>query len=110
MYGDGTTARDYTYVDDIADGIIRSCNYVQNNSNVYEIINLGNSNPISLKEMISTIAEVLNIEPKIKQLPMQPGDVNITFADISKAKALLGYEPKTQFKEGIKEFIKWYMN
>lgn len=109
MYGDGTTARDYTYVDDIVDGIIRSCNYVQNNSNVYEIINLGNSSPVSLKEMIDTIAEVLNIKPKIKQLPMQPGDVNITYADISKAKALLGYEPKVEFREGIERFIKWYI-
>lgn len=109
MYGDGTTARDYTYVDDIVDGIIRSCNYVQNNSNVYEIINLGNSSPVLLKEMIDTIAEVLNIKPKIKQLPMQPGDVNITYADISKAKALLGYEPKVEFREGIERFIKWYI-
>ena len=107
MYGDGTTARDYTYVDDIVDGIISSCNYVQTNSNVYEIINLGNSSPVSLKEMIDTIAEVLNINPKIKQLPMQPGDVNITFADISKAKALLGYEPKVEFREGIERFIKF---
>lgn len=109
MYGDGTTARDYTYVDDIVDGIISSCNYVQSNSNVYEIINLGNSSPVSLKEMIDTIAEVLNINPKIKQLPMQPGDVNITYADISKAKALLGYEPKVEFREGIERFIKWYI-
>ena len=71
MFGDGTTSRDYTYVDDIVDGIIKSCNYVQNNSNVYEILNLGNSSPISLKEMINIIAEVLNVEPKIEQLPMQ---------------------------------------
>lgn len=71
MFGDGTTSRDYTYVDDIVDGIIKSCNYVQNNSNVYEILNLGNSSPISLREMINIIAEVLNVEPKIEQLPMQ---------------------------------------
>lgn len=107
MYGDGTTSRDYTYVDDIVDGVIRSCNYVEEKENVYEIINLGSNNPISLKEMIATIGRVLNIEPKIQQLPMQPGDVDRTYADITKARTLLGYEPKMTFEEGIRHFIKW---
>ena len=110
MYGDGTTSRDYTYIDDIVDGIIKSINYVEKNENVYEIINLGNSNPISLKEMITTIGQVLNIEPTIKQLPMQPGDVDRTYADITKARKLLGYEPQTTFEEGIRRFIEWYRN
>ena len=108
MFGDGTTSRDYTYIDDIVDGIIRSCNYVENNNDVYEILNLGNSSPVSLKEMINTIAEVLNKTPNIQELPMQPGDVERTFADISKAKKLIGYNPKTSFKEGIESFIDWY--
>lgn len=108
MFGDGNTARDYTYVDDIVDGITRCMRYVDINSNVYEIINLGNSSPISLKEMINTIGEVLEIKPDIEKLPMQPGDVDITYADISKAKKLIGYEPKTKFKEGIEKFIEWY--
>lgn len=108
MFGDGTTSRDYTYIDDIVDGIIRSCNYVENNNDVYEILNLGNSSPVSLKEMINTIGQAIGVEPKIKQLPMQPGDVDRTFADISKAKKLIGYNPKTSFKEGIENFIKWY--
>lgn len=108
MFGDGSTSRDYTYIDDIVDGIIKSTEYVFNNENVYEIINIGNSSPISLKEMIYTIGEVLNITPKIKQLPMQPGDVDKTYADISKAKKLLNYEPKTSFKEGITKFVEWY--
>lgn len=108
MFGDGTTSRDYTFVDDIVDGIIKSMNYVENNSNVYEILNLGNSSPISLKEMINTIGQVLNIEPKIKQLPMQPGDVDRTYADISKARKLIGYQPKTTFEDGIKKFVEWY--
>ena len=110
MFGDGTTSRDYTYIDDIVDGIIKSINYVEKNENVYEIINLGNSNPISLKEMITTIGQVLNIEPTIKQLPMQPGDVDRTYADITKARKLLGYEPQTTFEEGIRRFIEWYRN
>jgi len=108
MFGDGTTSRDYTYIDDIVDGIVKSCNYVLKNENVYEILNIGNSSPTSLKEMIETIAEVLGVEPKIKQLPMQPGDVDRTYADVSKAKKLIGYEPKTSFKQGIENFVKWY--
>ena len=110
MYGDGTTSRDYTYIDDIVDGIIKSCDYVENNVNVYEIINLGSNNPISLKEMINTIGEVLNVEPNIEVLPMQPGDVDRTYADITKANKLLGYNPSITFKEGIEKFVEWYKN
>lgn len=110
MYGDGTTSRDYTYIDDIVDGIIKSCDYVENNDNVYEIINLGSNNPISLKEMINTIGEVLNVEPDIEVLPMQPGDVDRTYADITKANKLLGYNPSITFKEGIEKFVEWYKN
>jgi len=108
MFGDGTTSRDYTYIDDIVDGVIKSCKYTIENDNVYEILNLGNSTPVSLKEMINVIAEVLNKEPKINQLPMQQGDVERTFADISKAKNLIGYNPKTSLKNGIENFVKWY--
>ena len=108
MFGDGGTSRDYTYIDDIVDGIKRSCDYVMNNKDVYEIINLGNSSPITLKEMISIIGEVIGVTPKINQMPMQPGDVDRTFADVSKAKKLLGYNPKTSFKEGIIKFVEWY--
>lgn len=108
MFGDGSTSRDYTYVDDIVDGIIRSVNYVEENDNVYEIINIGNSSPVSLLEMINTIGEVLGVTPVIEKLPMQAGDVERTFADVSKAKKLLGYEAKTSFKDGIKKFVDWY--
>lgn len=108
MFGDGTTSRDYTYIDDIVDGIIKSCKYTLENTNVYEILNIGNSSPISLKKMIDTISNVLKIQPKIKELPMQPGDVDRTFADTSKAKKLIGYEPKISFEEGIERFINWY--
>lgn len=108
MFGDGTTSRDYTYIDDIVNGIIGACKYTLENKNVYEILNIGNSSPTSLLEMINTIAKVLKVTPKIKQLPMQPGDVDRTFADISKAKKMIGYEPKTTFEEGIKKFVEWY--
>ncbi len=109
MFGDGTTSRDYTYIDDIVDGIVKSCEYTMKNENVYEILNLGNSTPVSLKEMIQVIGEVLNKTPKIEQLPMQLGDVERTYADITKAKELIGYNPKTTFKKGIENFVKWYI-
>lgn len=108
MFGDGTTSRDYTYIDDIVEGIQKSCEYCLNNEDVYEILNIGNSSPVSLKKMIETIGKAIGKEPKIKQLPMQPGDVERTYADISKAKKLIGYEPKTSFEEGIKKFVNWY--
>lgn len=108
MFGDGSTSRDYTYVDDIVDGIIKSMDYVENNDNVYEIINLGNSSPISLKEMISIIGDVVGVVPVINELPMQPGDVEKTYADITKAKKLLRYNPQTSFRDGIEKFVEWY--
>ncbi len=108
MFGDGTTSRDYTYITDIVEGIARSCNYVESNKSVYEILNLGNSSPVSLKEMIDTIGKAVGVIPNIKQLPMQLGDVERTYADISKAKALIGYEPQVSFEQGIKNFVEWY--
>ena len=89
------------------DGVVKSCNYVDKNENVYEFINLGSNNPISLKDMIATIGKVLGVNPKIKQMPMQPGDVDRTYADVTKAKELLGYEPKMTFEEGIRKFVEW---
>lgn len=108
MFGDGSTSRDYTYIGDIVDGIERSVNYCLNNSNVYEILNLGNSSPVSLKEMINIIGKCLNVVPDIEELPMQPGDVDRTYACIDKAKNMIGYNPQTPFGEGIKKFVKWY--
>lgn len=108
MFGDGTTSRDYTYIDDIVDGIIKSCEYTMQHQNVYEILNLGNSAPISLQEMIQTIGQVVGTKPKIKQLPMQQGDVDRTYADIEKAKKMINYTPKTSFKDGIHKFVAWY--
>lgn len=108
MFGDGTTSRDYTYIDDIVDGIQKSCKYCMSNKDVYEILNIGNSSPVSLREMIETIGKALGKIPKIKQLPMQPGDVDRTYADVSKAKKMIGYEPKVSFEQGIKNFVEWY--
>ncbi len=108
MFGDGTTSRDYTYVDDIVDGTIRSLHYTMENKGVYEIFNLGGSHPISLKGLIDVIAKALDVEPIINQLPMQPGDVNITYSDYSHAKELLDYDPQVRIEEGIRNFVEWY--
>ncbi len=109
MFGDGSTARDYTFVNDIISGIIGSIEYLNNNNNVFENMNLGNNTPVKLLDLIHAIAEVTNKELKIEQLPMQPGDVDITFADISKAQKMIGYQPKTSLKDGLKAFVKWYL-
>ncbi|MCF2638842.1 GDP-mannose 4,6-dehydratase [Fusobacterium varium] len=108
FYGDGTTKRDYTYIDDIVDGILKSMSYLFNNKNVYEIFNLGESHVVSLKEMVETIENALGKKAILDIQPMQPGDVEKTYADISKAKAMIGYDPQTNFAEGIKKFIEWY--
>ncbi|WP_130890835.1 GDP-mannose 4,6-dehydratase [Fusobacterium ulcerans] len=108
FYGDGNTFRDYTYIKDIIQGIQKSIDYLRSNSNVYEILNLGESNTVSLKEMVETIENELKIEAKINKLPMQMGDVDKTYADIKKARELIGYNPETEFKEGIKKFVKWF--
>lgn len=111
MFGDGTTARDYTYVSDIVNGTIRALNYVmQKDKHIYDIFNLGGSHPISLKDLINVIAKTINKEPIIEQLPMQPGDVNITYSDYSHAKEVLNYEPQVRIEEGIKKFVEWYQN
>lgn len=108
MYGDGKTYRDYTYVGDIVDGVERGIDYLLENKDIYEILNIGNFNTVSLKEMIEVIEKELNIKGEIVSLPMQPGDVTRTFADISKTEKLIGYKPKMEFREGIRRFISWY--
>ncbi|SHL26924.1 GDP-mannose 4,6-dehydratase [Chryseobacterium polytrichastri] len=109
FYGDGSTARDYTYVDDIIDGITKSIRYLENHSKVYEIINLGESQVINLNEMLSTIEQALGKTAIKKILPMQPGDVQKTNADIGKAKILIDYKPTTDFQNGIKKFVEWFL-
>lgn len=109
FYGDGTTARDYTYIDDIIDGIIKSIIYLESHSGVYEIINLGESEVITLNEMLHVIESTLGKSAIRKNLPMQPGDVLKTNADITKAMTLIGYKPDTNFQNGIKKFVEWFL-
>lgn len=105
IFGDGSSKRDYTYVSDIVNGILKA---LTNKGCQFDIFNLGNSQPVSLNDLVHLIEESLGKKAIIKRLPMQPGDVPITAADISKAKTLLGYQPETTIEQGIRQFIEWY--
>lgn len=109
FYGDGTTARDYTYIDDIIDGVTKSILYLENNSNIYEVLNLGENQVVTLTEMVAAIENALKMPAIRKILPMQPGDVTKTNADITRAKTLIGYKPDTDFQNGIKKFVEWFL-
>jgi UDP-glucuronate 4-epimerase len=106
QFGDGTTRRDYTYIDDIIQGTMAALIY---NGPLFDIFNLGESETIQLKDLIEKIEKALGKKAKINQLPEQPGDVPLTCADISKARRLLGYNPTTQLSEGLPRFIEWFM-
>jgi UDP-glucuronate 4-epimerase len=101
LYGDGTTQRDYTYIDDIVEGIRAAMAY---DRSMYEVINLGNNHTVSLAELILHLEELLGVKAEIRRYPEQAGDVPRTWANISKAKALLGYQPRTEFREGLRRF------
>jgi UDP-glucuronate 4-epimerase len=105
VFGDGTTRRDYTFIDDIIAGVRAAIDY---DSSDYEVINLGESRTVELRELISVIEKELGASAKIDRQPMQPGDVPQTFADITKARRLLGYDPQTQIEAGIHRFIEWF--
>lgn len=104
MFGDGSTRRDYTYVDDIVDGIIRAIRRCTG----HHLYNLGNSEPIALRTMIDALGEALGKVPRIRQGTEQPGDVRLTCADITRARDELGYTPMTPFREGLGRFVDWY--
>jgi UDP-glucuronate 4-epimerase len=107
MFGDGTSQRDYTYIDDILQGVEGALKWAWENEGSYEIVNLGESRTVELGEMIKVLGQELGVTPRIRRLPMQPGDVERTFADISKARRLLGYQPTWEFREGIQSFVEW---
>ncbi len=105
VFGDGTTRRDYTYVDDIIDGVMAAIVYDKRD---YEVINLGESRTVELRELIQLLEKELDTHATIDRQSPQPGDVPQTFADITKARALLGYDPKTQIEEGLHRFVEWF--
>ncbi len=105
VFGDGTTRRDYTYIDDILSGVIAATEYERSD---YEVFNLGESRTVELRELISLLEKELDSHATIDRQPAQPGDVPQTFADIEKARRLLGYNPQTQIEEGIHRFVEWF--
>ena len=105
VFGDGTTRRDYTFIDDIIAGVRAAIDY---NESDYEVINLGESRTVELRELISLIEQELGATAQIDRQPLQPGDVPQTFADITKAREILGYNPQTQIEDGIKRFVAWF--
>ena len=105
VFGDGTTRRDYTYIDDIIAGVRAAMDYEATN---YEVINLGESRTVSLSELIGLLEKELGRDARIDRQPLQPGDVPQTFADTRKARALLGYDPRTPIEEGVRRFVEWF--
>jgi len=106
QFGDGTTRRDYTYIDDVIQGTMAALKY---DGPLFDVFNLGESETIQLKDLIAAIEDALGKKAKINRLSEQPGDVPLTCADISKARKLLGYNPKTSFREGLPRFVNWFL-
>ena len=107
VFGDGSTRRDYTYIDDIIDGVRSAIDY---ENSMHEVINLGESETTELRRLIEMIEENVGVKAIIDRQPMQPGDVPITFANIEKARRVLGYDPKTKIEDGIPKFVRWYLD
>lgn len=103
-YGDGSSARDYTYIDDIVEGTLAALDAAA----PFEIVNLGGSRTTTLRRLIELIAGTLGVEPRVLELPPQPGDVPITFADVGRARRLWGWQPRVPIEEGIERFVAWY--
>jgi UDP-glucuronate 4-epimerase len=103
LYGEGSSLRDYTYVDDCVDGIVAAIEKVFS----FEIFNLGSGRAVPLKKVVELLSRHFGVEPQVDLLPEQPGDVPVTCADISKAKKLLHYEPKVSLEEGVRRFVEW---
>jgi UDP-glucuronate 4-epimerase len=107
VFGDGTTRRDYTYIDDIIAGVRASIDYEGSD---YEVFNLGESQTVELNRLIELLEKELDRHAVIERKPLQPGDVPQTFADISKARRLLGYDPQTKIEDGIRRFVQWFLS
>jgi UDP-glucuronate 4-epimerase len=105
VFGDGSTRRDYTYIDDIIAGVRAAIAYDRTQ---YEIVNLGNSQTVSLLEMIAGIEHALGKTAQRQILPHQPGDVPQTWANVDKASRLLGYAPATPYRVGVQRFVDWF--
>lgn len=108
QFGDGSSERDYTHVDDIVRGVVGAIEWTNTDTSGFEVFNLGESQTVSLSRLIELVSQALEVEPIIKQLPHQPGDVRRTYADIGKARQVLGYGPAVDIEAGIADFVAWY--
>jgi UDP-glucuronate 4-epimerase len=104
VYGDGSTARDYTYVDDIVEGIVKAAERIRG----FRIWNLGGSHPVLLRDLVAGISSALGVEPRVKRLPVQPGDVQRTWADVSRAAAELDWSAQVGLEQGLARFVQWF--
>jgi len=104
FYGDGSSRRDYTYIDDVLDGIEAAVERCRG----FEIVNLGGAHPVTLAELVAGIENATGKRARLERLPDQPGDVPVTYADVAKAKRLYGYEPKVPLEEGLARYVAWY--
>jgi UDP-glucuronate 4-epimerase len=113
MFGDGSTSRDYTYIDDIIHGVLAAYEFIHPSSlkpqasPLFRIFNLGGSQPVALRDMIESVGAVVGNKPRIEQLPMQVGDVQRTYADLSRSRQELGFDPQTPFEEGLRKQWAW---
>jgi UDP-glucuronate 4-epimerase len=107
FYGDGSMKRDFTYIDDIVEGVLKALDWTEGVSPKYDIFNLGNSTPMALSDLVKTIEKVVGKNAMIDKLPQPPGDVDCTYADISHAKKILNYQPSTDVTSGIVQFVHW---
>jgi UDP-glucuronate 4-epimerase len=108
QFGDGSAERDHTHVEDILRGVLGALEWTEKSESAHEIVNLGESRTVRLDRLIDLIAAAIGVEPRIEIMPPQPGDVKQTFADISKARRIFGYDPQVAIEDGIVDFVNWY--
>ena len=108
FFGDGSTRRDYTYVDDIVQGVQGAVDYAASHPGCFEVVNLGESDTVTLSRLVELLSGALGVQPVLRRLPAQPGDVERTCADITRARELLGYAPTTPIEDGIPKFVEWF--
>ena len=108
FHGDGTMGRDFTFIDDIVDGVMLALNWICLEGKKFEIFNLGEAYPVKLADMVKILENAIGLPAQIQTLPVPPGDVDLTWADISKPKNVLGYNPSTSFENGVQKFVQWF--
>lgn len=108
LFGDGGTERDYTYVDDVLQGIEAAIRWTGRNPGGFETVNLGENDTVTLRRLVDVLSAAMGVAPEIRWLPEQPGDVRRTCADLARARRVLGYDPRTRIEEGIPRFVQWF--